>query len=205
MMTRGLASPGGLNGGDIESSGCGPKRRTNLARAPRAGPDRRRAQRGRAGDGRADPPLPRIRPAQGELVLPRRRRRQRPRPGGPGRALQGGARLPLRQGDLVPLVRRALHHPPDHHGDQDRDPVQARAAQHLRLVQPYAGRPGSRRRLHARATRSRARPSTTRRRASSPPTSSRACSSALARPCRRSSPRCSPSTWRDAATRRSAI
>ena len=32
---------------------------------------------------------------------------------------------PLRQGDVVPELRRAVHHPPDHHRDQDGDPVQA--------------------------------------------------------------------------------
>ena len=91
-----------------------------------------------------------LRPPEGELVLPRRRRRRGPRPGGADRPLQGGARLPLRQGDVVPQLRRALRHAADHHRDQDRDPLQARAAEHLRLVQPHAGRPGVRRRLHAR-------------------------------------------------------
>ena len=95
-------------------------------------------------------PLPGVRAAQGELVLPRRRRRGRPDPGGDDRPLQGGARLPLRQGDVVPQLRRALRDPADHHGDQDGHPLQARAAQHLRLVQPHAGRPGHGGRVHAR-------------------------------------------------------
>ena len=38
----------------------------------------------------------------------RRRRRGRPGPGGADRSLQGGARLPSRQGDVVPELRRAL-------------------------------------------------------------------------------------------------
>ncbi len=151
----------------------------------------------------ADPPLPRFRPAEGELVLPRRRRRRRPGAGGPHRPLQGGARLPLRQGDVVPLVRRALRHAPDHHGDQDRDPLQARAAQHVRLVQPHAGRPGRRR----RCTLGDALPaprSTTRRCASSRPRSCRA--SRLPGPTL--SPLeagCCASTSRASRTRRSAI
>ena len=44
-----------------------------------------------------------------------------------------------------------------------RDALQALAAQQLRLVQPHPGRPGVRRRLHARRRAARARPSTTRR------------------------------------------
>ena len=82
------------------------------------------------GPRRADPPLHGVRPAEGELVLPRRRRQRRPDPGGADRPLQGGPRLPPRQGDVVPLVRRALRHPADHHGDQDRHPLQALAAEH---------------------------------------------------------------------------
>ena len=62
---------------------------------------------------------------------------------GPDRALQGRPRLPPRQGDVVPLVRRALRDAPDHHGDQDRDPLQALAAEQLHLVQPHACGPGS--------------------------------------------------------------
>ena len=99
---------------------------------------------------RADAPLPRLRPAQGELVLPRRRRRRRPRAGGDDRPLQGDPRLPLGQGDVVPVVRRALRDAADHHGDQVRHALQARAAQHVRLVQPHACRPGHRGRVHAR-------------------------------------------------------
>ena len=106
------------------------------ARARRP-PARRACPKRRLGrHGRAHPPLHRLRPAEGQLVLPRRRRVRRPQPGGADRPLQGGARLPRRQGDLVPELRRALHHPPDHHGDQDGDPLQARAAQHVRLLQP---------------------------------------------------------------------
>ena len=71
-------------------------------------------------------------------LLPRRRRQRRPPPGRADRPLQGGARLPRRQGDLVPQLRRALRDPADHHGDQDGDALQARAAQHVRLVQPHA-------------------------------------------------------------------
>ena len=65
------------------------------------------------------------------------------------RPLQGRPRFPHRQGDLVPQLRGALHHAPDHHGDQGRDPLQAPAAERLRLVQPDARGPGGRR-LHAR-------------------------------------------------------
>ena len=36
-------------------------------------------------------------------------------------------------------LRRALRDAADHHGDQDGDPLQARAAQHVRLVQPHTG------------------------------------------------------------------
>ena len=63
-----------------------------------------------------------------------------PHPGGPDRPLQGGPRLPRRPRGLVPLVRRALRHAPDHHRDQDGGPQQALAAEHLRLVQPHARR-----------------------------------------------------------------
>ena len=56
----------------------------------------------------------------------------------------------LGQGDVVPLVRRALRHPADHHRDQVGDALQARPAEHVRLVQPHAGGSGHRRRLHAR-------------------------------------------------------
>ena len=59
-------------------------------------------------------------------------------------------RLPPRQGDVVPELRGALRDAADHHGDQDGDPLQALAAQHVRLVQPHAGRPGLRRRVLAR-------------------------------------------------------
>ena len=39
------------------------------------------------------------------------------------------------------IVRRAVHHAADHHGDQDRHAQQARAAQPVRLVQPHTGWP----------------------------------------------------------------
>ena len=58
-------------------------------------------------------------------LLHRRRRSRRPRAGGPRRPLQGDPRLPRRQGHDVPLVRRALHHPPDHHRHQDGHAAQA--------------------------------------------------------------------------------
>ena len=143
---------------------------------------------------RADAPLPRLRPAEGELVLPRRRRRRRSHPGGDDRALQGDPRLPARQGDVVPLVRRALRHPPDHHGDQVCDPLQARPAEHVRLVQPHARRTGRRGRVHARRRAARPvdrRPVGPRR---SRPRSSRRSSAASARASRGSSPRRSGST-----------
>ena len=35
---------------------------------------------------------------------------------------------------LVPRLRRAVRHAPDHHRDQDRDPAEARPAQQLRVV-----------------------------------------------------------------------
>ena len=98
----------------------------------------------------ADPALHAVRPAEGKRLLPRRRWQRRPDPGGADRPLQGGARLSARQGDVVPLLRRALRDPPDHHGDQERDALQALAPQQLRLVQPHACGSGPRRRLHAR-------------------------------------------------------
>ena len=57
----------------------------------------------------------------------------------------------------------ALRDAADHHGDQDGDALQALAAQHVRLVQPHAGRPGLGRRVHARRRAARARPCTSRR------------------------------------------
>src|SRR3954462_6117537 len=48
------------------------------------------------------PPLPVGPRAEGELVLPRGRRLGGPDPGGARRPLQGGARLPAGQGDVVP-------------------------------------------------------------------------------------------------------
>ena len=44
---------------------------------------------------------------------------------------------------------------PDHHRDQDSDPLQARAVEHVRLVLPDTCRPGVRGRLHARRRPSR--------------------------------------------------
>ena len=41
---------------------------------------------------------------------------------------------------LVPQLRRAVHHAPDHHRGQDRDAQQAHAAQRLRVVQRDPGR-----------------------------------------------------------------
>ena len=73
-----------------------------------------------------------------------------PRPGGPDRPLQGGPRLPRRQGDLVPELRRALRDAADHHRDQDGDPLQAPAAEPVHLVQPHAGGSGLGGRVHAR-------------------------------------------------------
>ena len=43
---------------------------------------------------------------------------------------------------VVPQLRRALRDAADHHRDQERDAVQALAAEHVRLVQPHARRPG---------------------------------------------------------------
>ena len=43
-----------------------------------------------------------------------------------------------RQGDLLSQLRRALRDAADHHGDQDGNALQARAAEHVRLVQPHA-------------------------------------------------------------------
>ena len=94
--------------------------------------------------------LLRLRPAQGLLVLPHRRRRRRPDPGGPRRALQGGSRLPLRPRVELPQLRGALHHAADHHGGQDLDPQQAHAAQRVRLLLADARQRRRRRRPHAR-------------------------------------------------------
>ena len=80
------------------------------------------------------PPLLRLRPAQGLLVLPRRRRRRRPHPGGPRGPLQGDPRLPHRPRVELPQLRRALHHAPDHHGRQDGHAQQAHAAEPVRVV-----------------------------------------------------------------------
>ena len=119
-------------------------------------------------------PVLRLRPAEGLVVLPRRRRLRRPHPGGPRRPLQGRARLPHRPRVELPQLRGALHHAPDHHRGQDGDAQQAHAAE------PATSRSrDARRRARATASRrstrsSRARPSTTRSTRSSPP---RSCSS----------------------------
>ena len=161
-----------------------------------AGPQRRRRCARRA-----DAALHRLRPAEGQLLLHRRRRVRGSDPGRPDRSLQGGARLSLRQGDVVPELRRALHHAPDHHRHQDGDSLQARAAEHVRLLQPDAGRPGGLRRDARRRAR-RARASTTRSSASSRPRSSRASFSRSARASRSSSPTRCASTSRASPTSR---
>ena len=80
------------------------------------------------------PALSRIRPAQGLFVLPVGRRLRRPDPGRPRRPLQGRSRLPHRPRVELPQLRGALHHPPDHHRGEDRDPQQALPAEPVRLV-----------------------------------------------------------------------
>ena len=55
---------------------------------------------------------------------------------------------------LVPQLRRAVHHAPDHHRGQDGDPQQAHAAERLRVVLRDAGR---RERVRADARRDAAR------------------------------------------------
>ena len=57
---------------------------------------------------------------------------------GPRRALQGDPRLPHRPRVLVPQLRGALHHAPDHHRGEDGDAQQAHAAQRLRVVLLHA-------------------------------------------------------------------
>ena len=142
-----------------------PSDATNGAGAKRTGLDRIGTERRRVGDGHDSPSVSRFRAAQGELVLSRRRRFQRSHPGGPGRPVQGRSRLPRRQGNVVSVIRGAVHHPPDHHRDQDRDPFQARAAEHVRVVQPHARRPGGRQPTARWATRCPAPRSTIRPRA----------------------------------------
>jgi hypothetical protein len=143
----------------------------------------------RPGHGRAPRALPRVRPGQGPLVLPRRRRPRGHRAGGDDRPLQGHPRLRPRSRRLVPLLRRAVHHPPDPDGHQDRHPPQARPAQHLRVVRPS---PGRRRRTARSATASPPRSRSTRSSRWSPPTSSVGCSRPSSRCCRASRPRCCP-------------
>ena len=84
--------------------------------------------------------LPLVRAPEGVLVLPGRRRQRGPHPGGPGRPLQGDPRLPLGPRVVLPQLRRALHHAPDHHRGQDGHAQQAHAAQRLRLVLHLARR-----------------------------------------------------------------
>ena len=86
------------------------------------------------------------------------RRARTSSPAGTPTTVQGGmissrrsATSGLGQGDLVPVVRRALRHSPDHHRDQVRDALQARPAEHVRLLQSHA-----RVRLRRRARRRRA-------------------------------------------------
>ena len=64
---------------------------------------------------------------------------------------------------VVPCLRRAVHHPPDHHGDQDGHPSEAPAPQPVRV---HLGQPLGRRRR--RALRGGA--STRHRRGATPPT-----------------------------------
>ena len=136
-----------------------------------------------------------LRAPEGVVVLPRRRRQRGPDPGGPGRPLQGDPRLPPRPRVLVPQLRGAVHHAPDHHRGQDRDAQQAHAAQRLRLLLGDAGR-----RLGLRADASTrcspARPCTTRSTRSSPPRSC-ARSSPASRPCSPSSSRACSSLYLD--------
>ena len=99
-------------------------------------PSRRRTDRRLRRD---RPPLPRLRPPQGLVLLPARWGDRRPDPGRPARPLQGDSRLPHRPRVELPQLRRALHHPPDHHRGEDGDPQQAHAAQPVRLLQPDAG------------------------------------------------------------------
>ena len=115
-------------------------------------------------------PLLRLRPPEGLVVLPRRRRQRRPHPGGARRPLQGDPRLPLRPRVELPQLRRALHHAPDHHGGEDGDAQQAHAAEPVRLVLEHAGERAPT--ASRRSTRSsRARRSTTPSTRSSPPRS----------------------------------
>ena len=108
------------------SQGQASGRRRLPHRAGQAGrPDRVRPAR---------PPLLRLRPSQGLVVLPRRRRQRRPDPGGPRRPLQGDPRLPHRSRVELPQLRGAVHHAPDHHGGEDGHAQQARAAEPVRLV-----------------------------------------------------------------------
>ena len=110
-----------------------------------------RARSGNRGKrGRDHPALREFRAIARLELLHRRRRPGRPRPGRARRPVQGDQGLPRRQGHDVPLIRRALHHPSDHHCDQDRDPPQAPAAQRGAVVQPHAGGVRRRLRLHAR-------------------------------------------------------
>ena len=144
--------------------------------------------------------LQRVRPAQGVVVLPRRRRQRGSDPGGPDRALQGDPRLPLRPRVELPQLRRAVHHAPDHHGRQDGDAQQALAAQPLRLV--LGARRHRRRRRGADARRAARRlagqrPGQARR---SPRRSCARSSAASRRASRSSSRACSRSTSTGAPT-----
>ena len=115
------------------------------------------AKQGRNGRVRPDrQALLRLRPPEGVVVLPDRRRLRRPHPGGPRRPLQGGPRLPHRPRVELPQLRGALHHPSDHHRGQDLDPQQAHPAQRVRLVLADAGGRRRRRRPDARRAPARA-------------------------------------------------
>ena len=87
----------------------------------------------------------------------------RPDPGGADRPLQGGARLPpdketsFRSFAELCVTRQIIT------AIKTATRFKHVAAEHVRLVQPHAGRPGVGRRLHARRRAARARRSTTRR------------------------------------------
>ena len=107
-----------------------------------------------------------------------------------GRPLQGDPRLPHGPRVVVPQLRGALHHAPDHHRGEDGDPQQAHAAQRLRLVLLDAG--GRHATASRRSTRCcPARRSTTRSTRSSPPRSCARWSPACRRCCPSWSPTCS--------------
>ena len=161
---------------------------------------------------RADrPPLSRLRAPEGLVVLHARRRLRGSDPGGARRPLQGDPRLPHRPRVELPQLRRALHHPPDHHRRQDGEPQQARAAQPIRVLRAVAGRVGGRR-DDARGGAPRARSPRSRPSARSPARSSRRwslasrasspSSRAASSPCTSTATRTSRSASASSATRR---